>query len=99
MCDPGTIGLPDPASLTPVKRTVKTATFDGPVDDSLLANLKDWRKRVSKGKPAYTVAHNSTLEAIAALKPSSLDELAAIKGVGPTFLKRHGDQVLAITSP
>jgi hypothetical protein len=34
------------------------------------------------------------LEAIAALKPSSLDELAAIKGVGPTFVERYGDQVL-----
>jgi ATP-dependent DNA helicase RecQ len=99
VCDAGTIGLPDPASLTPVRRKVERATVDGPVDDSLLTRLKEWRRRASNGKPAYTVAHNSTLEAIAALKPSSLDELAAIKGVGPTFLKRHGDEVLAITGP
>jgi RecQ family ATP-dependent DNA helicase len=98
VCDPRTIGLPDPASLTPVKRKVERAAFDGPVDDSLLARLKDWRKRASNGKPAYTVAHNSTLEAIAALKPSSLAELAAIKGVGPTFLKRHGEAVLTIAT-
>ena len=52
--------------------------------------------RASDGKPAYTVAHNSTLEAIAALKPSTLDELATIKGVGPAFVERHGEQVLAL---
>jgi ATP-dependent DNA helicase RecQ len=98
MCDPATIGLPDPATLTPVKRAAKVVTYDGPVDDSLLAQLKEWRLRASNGKPAYTVAHNSTLEAIAALKPSTLDELAAIKGVGPTFVKRHGEQVLALLS-
>jgi ATP-dependent DNA helicase RecQ len=97
VCDPETIDLPDPASLSPVKRAKKIATYDGPVDDSLLVKLKEWRKKVSNGKPAYTIAHNSTLEAIAALKPSSLDELAAIKGVGPTFLTRYGEQVLAIT--
>jgi ATP-dependent DNA helicase RecQ len=97
VCDPDTIGLPDPATLTPAKRAAKRAApVEGPVDDSLLAALKEWRMSASKGKPAYTVAHNSTLEAIAALKPSSLDELAGIKGVGPTFVKRHGNQVLAL---
>ena len=96
VCDPGTLGLPDPASLTPVKRAAKVVTYDGPVDDSLLGKLKEWRLRASDGKPAYTVAHNSTLEAIAALKPSNLDELAAIRGVGPTFVERHGEPVLAL---
>jgi ATP-dependent DNA helicase RecQ len=52
--------------------------------------------RASNGKPAYTIAHNSTLEAIAALRPSTLDQLAGIKGVGPTFVNRHGEQVLAL---
>jgi ATP-dependent DNA helicase RecQ len=96
VCDPGTLGLPDPASLTPVKRAAKVVAYDSAVDDSLLGQLKEWRLRASDGKPAYTVAHNSTLEAIAGLKPSTLDELAAIKGVGPTFVERHGEPVLAL---
>jgi ATP-dependent DNA helicase RecQ len=99
VCDPETIGLPDPASLTPTKRAAKrVAHVEGPVDDSLLSTLKDWRLRASNGKPAYTIAHNSTLEAIAALKPATLDDLAAIKGVGPTFVERHGRQVLALVA-
>jgi len=97
VCDSETIGLPDPASLTPAKRAAKrVAPVEGTVDDSLLGTLKEWRMRASNGKPAYTVAHNSTLEAIAALKPSTLDELAAIKGVGPAFVGRYGEQVLAL---
>jgi ATP-dependent DNA helicase RecQ len=98
VCDPDTIGLPDPAALTPPSRRRTAAAATGPVDGPLLTALKEWRLRASDGKPAYTVAHNSTLEAIAALKPSTLDDLASIKGVGPTFVERHGDQVLALVT-
>ena len=98
VCDPDTIGLPDPASLTPVRskpRAQGAAPVD-PADLGLLETLREWRVRASNGKPAYTVAHNSTLESIAALRPSSLGELATIKGVGPTFVERHGENVLAL---
>jgi ATP-dependent DNA helicase RecQ len=64
----------------------------------VVAALRQWRARAADGKPAYTVAHNRTLEAIAALRPSSVDELAQVKGVGPTFLERHGVDVLALIS-
>ncbi len=99
VCDPGTIGLPDPASLTPVKgkrsRPQDAVPLD-PADAGLLETLRQWRVRASDGKPAYTVAHNSTLETIASLRPSSLAELADIKGIGPAFVQRHGEAVLAI---
>ena len=58
--------------------------------------LREWRGKASNGKPAYTVANNSTLEAIATLRPSSAQELATVKGVGPAFLERHGADVLAL---
>jgi ATP-dependent DNA helicase RecQ len=98
VCDPDTIGLPDPASLTPVRpkpRAQQVAPVD-PADVGLLETLREWRVRASNGKPAYTVAHNSTLESIAARRPSSLGELATIKGVGPAFVERHGENVLAL---
>jgi ATP-dependent DNA helicase RecQ len=101
VCDPATIGLPDPASLTAparrrIKGTAKAAAPANPVDAPLVEALREWRMRASDGKPAYTVAHNSTLESIAALKPSTLDELATVRGVGPAFVERHGEQVLAL---
>ena len=98
-CDPGTLGLPDPTQLTPPKRVRRESKAAVPIDAAdapLLSALKAWRLRVSDGKPAYTIAHNSTLESIAALKPSTLDQLATIKGVGPAFIERHGNQVLAL---
>jgi ATP-dependent DNA helicase RecQ len=108
ICDPDTIGLPDPASLTPERRRVRARGGAGagavdrahvdPADEPLVAALRQWRARAAEGKPAYTVAHNRTLEAIAALRPSSVDELARVKGVGPTFLERHGADVLALIS-
>jgi ATP-dependent DNA helicase RecQ len=99
VCDPETIGLPDPASLSAPKRARAAAKVVAPADVAdapLFEALKEWRMRASNGKPAYTVAHNSTLEAIAALKPATLDELASIKGVGPAFVGRYGEQVLAL---
>jgi ATP-dependent DNA helicase RecQ len=99
VCDPGTIGLPDPASLTPpARRKANAPAPAGPVDAPLLDALRAWRMRASDGKPAYTVAHNSTLVSIAALKPSSLAELATVRGVGPSFVKRHGEQVLSLVA-
>ena len=56
----------------------------------MVAALREWRVRAADGKPAYTVAHNATLEAIAALRPGSLAELGQVKGVGPTFLSATG---------
>jgi ATP-dependent DNA helicase RecQ len=58
--------------------------------------LREWRLQAADGKPAYTAAHNRTLELIAAARPESTDQLAQIKGVGPTFLERHEAQMLAL---
>jgi ATP-dependent DNA helicase RecQ len=44
--------------------------------------------------PAYVVFHNATLEEIAARRPRTLDELAAVPGVGPAKLARYGREVL-----
>ena len=101
VCDPGTLGLPDPETISvaaPKRRRAQEQAPVAPADAGLLDELKAWRMRASDGKPAYTVAHNSTLELIAALKPATLDELGAIRGVGPTFVERHGEQVLALVA-
>jgi ATP-dependent DNA helicase RecQ len=100
ICDPDTIGLPDPASLTPARRAKRAKALEtvvvDPANAGLLDALRKWRLRAAEGKPAFTVAHNRTLEAIAELRPASPDELARIRGVGPAFVERHGEQVLAL---
>jgi superfamily II DNA helicase RecQ len=99
VCDPETIGLPDPTTLTPAKarrsRPADAPPLD-PADAGLFERLREWRAGAADGKPAYTVAHNSTLETIASLRPSSVSELAEIRGIGPAFVERYGEQVLAL---
>jgi ATP-dependent DNA helicase RecQ len=107
VCDADTIGLPDPATLTPAKRSRRRrdAAVGGsvpetpalrPADEALFAALREWRLRAADGKPAFTVAHDRTLTTIATTRPDSLDSLARIRGVGPTFIERYGADILAL---
>ncbi len=48
--------------------------------------------------PAYVVLHDATLRDLAAARPASLHELAAVKGFGPTKIERYGDDVLALVA-
>ncbi len=102
VCDPETIALPDPSTLTPVnkkqKRRAEPETTLSAEDTGLLEVLRAWRTKAADGKPAYTVAHNRTLETLASLRPTSLSELGEISGIGPAFIERHGPQVLALLS-
>jgi RecQ family ATP-dependent DNA helicase len=96
VCDPETIGLPDPATLgRPAGRrpaNVELADTDRPLFEA----LRSWRGEACDGKPAYTVANNATLEAIAARRPRTEAELADIRGVGPAFIERHAARVLEL---
>jgi ATP-dependent DNA helicase RecQ len=65
-----------------------------PVEEGHFEKLKAWRLDRSEGKPAYTVAANAALEGVLRARPVSLDELIAIKGIGPVFCERHGESLL-----
>ncbi|HET9185437.1 MAG TPA: ATP-dependent DNA helicase RecQ [Solirubrobacterales bacterium] len=96
--------LPDPATVTVRRpsRGAKAAAAPPPeldaADSRLFEALKAWRLRAAAGKPAYTVAHNKTLAAIAAARPTELDGLIAISGIGPSFVAKHGADVLALVA-
>ena len=47
------------------------------------------------GVPAYVVAHDATLLAIAEARPTTLAALGRVKGMGPTKLDRYGVEILA----
>ena len=67
-----------------------------PVDDGDFERLKAWRMDRSEGKPAYTVAANAALEGILRARPATVDELLAVRGIGPTFCERHGESLLQV---
>ncbi|CAH0230338.1 ATP-dependent DNA helicase UvrD2 [Arthrobacter sp. Bi83] len=60
--------------------------------------LREWRKEValSADVPAFVVFTDATLTAIAEARPSSLEELALLAGIGPSKLERYGEAVLAV---
>lgn len=65
-------------------------------DATLFAALKDLRRHLAAGKPAYTVLSDATLEQIVLCRPTSLDELAAVRGIGPAKLEAYGDRLIAV---
>jgi len=72
----------------------------GEVDGELYERLRAWRTRVARerGIPPFLVFPDSTLQAIAEANPRTLEELAALKGVGPSKLAGFGEELLAAVS-
>ena len=70
------------------------------MNDSVVERLRSWRRERSRedGVPAYVVLHDATLRDLAATQPSSLHELAAVKGFGPAKIERYGDDILSVVS-
>jgi ATP-dependent DNA helicase RecQ len=70
-----------------------TEANDGPIDDDLLANLKSVRLALARdeGVPAYVVASNRTLMALASMRPTTTADLDAIHGMGTKRIARYGD--------
>lgn len=80
----------------PPARAAPGASPGGEGSERLIEALKMWRRERSRadGVPAYVVLHDTSLRAIAALRPVSRVELAAVDGIGPTKLDRYGDDIL-----
>jgi DNA helicase-2/ATP-dependent DNA helicase PcrA len=68
-----------------------------PMADDLYRALAVWRRAqaAQQDVPAFHVFANRTLDAIARARPRTLDELAAVPGIGAAKLDRYGEEVLA----
>ncbi len=58
--------------------------------------LRAWRLEQARaqGVPAFVVFNDRTLEALAALRPSTETALIEVPGIGPAKLEAYGDQLL-----
>ena len=77
----------------------KVEIKDDTMDKSpLYAALSAWRLEKAKEEevPAYTIAHNKTLKAIAQAKPVTLTALKEVEGMGVKSVKRFGAEILDI---
>ena len=87
------VELPDAFRVPPPARP-----RNGEPGDPLFAALREWRavRAREDAVPAYVVAHDTTLVAIAEARPATLAQLRRVKGMGPTKLERYGAEILAI---
>ncbi|HQZ34214.1 MAG TPA: ATP-dependent DNA helicase UvrD2 [Ilumatobacteraceae bacterium] len=94
---PVTSGRPTGTSAPrpPTAMATKPGDNLSPSQARLFEDLRAVRLHLAAGKPAYTVLPDTALHAIAALQPTSLDELASIKGIGPAKLQQYGAALLA----
>jgi ATP-dependent DNA helicase RecQ len=65
---------------------------------ALLAALRAWRSEVARkrGFPAYVVLHDSTIDGIATARPTTLEQLRAVAGIGDKKLEHYGDELIAM---
>jgi ATP-dependent DNA helicase RecQ len=66
----------------------------------LFERLREWRSGVAReqGVPAYIVFGDATLRGIALTRPSSLEQLGTISGVGEKKLESYGEGVLGVVA-
>jgi len=58
--------------------------------------LREWRWSISRelGMPAYIVMHDTTLDELCKVRPSTLAELRGVSGFGDRKVERYGTQIL-----
>lgn len=89
-----------PRTARPARSTRKAGA--APVADldagatTVFESLRAWRAATAKeqGVPAYVVFHDATLREIATRRPTTLDELGTVTGVGAAKLDRYGARLL-----
>jgi DNA helicase-2/ATP-dependent DNA helicase PcrA len=66
-------------------------------DPQVLAALRAWRLEAARnsGVPPHVLLHDVTIEALAALRPTTVEELLAVPGLGPVKAGRYGQFLLA----
>jgi hypothetical protein len=88
-----------PTTRPTVKSTKPASPADTQYDPALFEQLRSWRLAAAQqeGQKAFYVFPDATLERIATARPQTLEELEAVKGVGPKKLQQYGQAVLDIT--
>ncbi|MEL6187050.1 MAG: HRDC domain-containing protein, partial [Myxococcota bacterium] len=87
---------PKPSSAS--KKTSKAPVQLSDASRALFERLRAWRSERARadGVPAYVVASDRVLGAVAEERPGTPEALLAISGVGPTKVERYGSELLGL---
>lgn len=86
------------ANVSMPRLSFSEAPARGGTDQELMERLKSWRRRTAaeKGWPPYAVFSDETLRELVQFRPSSLERLRSIYGIGETRLRNFGAEILEI---
>jgi ATP-dependent DNA helicase RecQ len=75
----------------------ETVSWEG-VDRDLFETLRGTRKQLAeqRGVPPYIIFTDTTLRELARVRPSTLERMRYISGIGAAKLSEYGDRILAI---
>ena len=67
-----------------------------PLDAQLREYLREWRRNTARelGIAAFLVLHDTTLDAVCAAKPATLQVLRSVSGFGDKKVERYGQEIL-----
>ena len=79
------------------KKLTKTPLSED-IDVGLWEELRSHRRQLAEeqGVPPYVIFHDRTLQAMAELMPSTLDEFSELPGVGARKLDKYGSGFLVV---
>ena len=80
------------------RRRDRPGTTPNPLGDPLFEALRALRRDLAKeaGVPPYVIFHDATLREIASAKPTSIDDLGRVNGVGARKLEAYGGAFLRV---
>jgi len=80
----------------PPRNAPKEEEPDPDIDDALFQKLRAWRlgQARTQGVSPFIVFYDRHLKAIAAHRPTTLEALSQLKGVGPNKLEKYGREIL-----
>ena len=77
---------------------MRCRTCPSTAEESLVEELKAWRlvRAREREVPAYVIFTDATIDALAEAKPSDVDGLLAVSGIGPDKASRYGAEILEL---
>ena len=82
------------------RRGLPGAATEDPDSAAVAERLREWRRRLARasGVPPHVLLHDATVQAIAARRPATAEELLAVPGLGPVKVARYGPAILEVVA-
>ena len=82
------------------QRSMRERSIPGGVPATLFERLRAWRASTAQTRnvPAYVIFHDATLRDIAIARPTTLDGLRQISGIGEHKLEAYGKEILEVVA-